>query len=97
MAYLRMTVFSDSSRYLRDKYFDIVWGYHIPWGPPPNGPPQKSLTAQARVPVFFDISRYVTDKYFDIVWGATPLETPQKLSFETTQAEVPVFLKYVDI
>ena len=35
-------VFLDISRYLRDKYFDIIWGYHPP-GDPPNGPPQKQI------------------------------------------------------
>ena len=31
MTQLRVTVFFDISKYLRDKYFDIVWEYHLPW------------------------------------------------------------------
>ena len=60
----------DISRYLTDKYFDIVWGCYLPRGPPKRSP-QKSMffTAQLGVPVGFDISRYLTDEYFE---GATP-------------------------
>ena len=36
MAQARALVLFDISRYLTDKYFDIVWGCHIP----PRGPPQ---------------------------------------------------------
>ena len=42
-AQARVPVFLDISRYLRDKYFDIIWGYHSPRRPPPNGPPQKQI------------------------------------------------------
>ena len=85
MAQGRVLLFFDISRYLTDKYFDIVWGA-TPRGPP-KWTPQKSIfrTAQARVLLFFDISRYLTDKYFDIVWGChppgTPKWTPQKSIF----------------
>ena len=34
----RVLLIFDISRYLRDKYFDIVRGCH-----PPQGPPQKSI------------------------------------------------------
>ena len=35
-------VFYDISRYLTDKYFDIVWGCHPPEDPP-NGPPKNEF------------------------------------------------------
>ena len=66
------------SKYLTDKYFNIVWGCHPPEDPP-NGSPKKSIfwTAQFRVPVCFDIRRYLTDKHFGIVWGChSPREPP---------------------
>ena len=78
-AQARVPVFYDISRYLIDKYFDIVWGCHA-LGDPPNGLAKNQcfLTAQLRVPVFYDISIYLTDKYFDIVWGCHPPGDPPK-------------------
>ena len=35
-----MPFFFDISRYLRDKYFDIIWGYHSPRDPPKWTPPK---------------------------------------------------------
>ena len=93
-AQARVLVLFDISRYLTDKYFDIVWGC-----PPPDIPkidPQKSIfwAAWARVPVCIDISRYLTDKYFDIVWRCHPLPplnwTRQKSIFWMAQTRVPV-------
>ena len=41
MAQARVPVFYDISRYLTDKYFDIIWGATpFPPGTPPNGPPK---------------------------------------------------------
>ena len=92
-------MFYDISRYLTDKYFDIVWECHAPWGPPNR--PQKSIfsTAHLRVPVFYDIRRYVTDKCFGIVWRChpPPTVTPPKMGpqksffFLTAQLRVRVF------
>ena len=78
MAQLRVPVFYDISRYLTDKYFEIVWGCH-PQGPPHEWTPKNQIfrTAQLRVPVYFDIKKYLTDKYFDIVWGCHPPGDPQ--------------------
>ena len=36
----RVPVFFNISRHLRDKYFDIVWEYHPPQGPPQMEPPK---------------------------------------------------------
>ena len=70
-------MFFDISRYLTDKYFDIVWGCHPP-GTPPNVPPKINfLISSTWVPVCFDIRRYLTDKYSDIVWGCHPPGNPQ--------------------
>ena len=38
-AQLRVPVLYDIGRYLTDKYFGVVWGYHLPRDPP-NGPPK---------------------------------------------------------
>ena len=63
MAQARVVLVFDISRYLTDKYFDIVWGA-TPWGPPQMDPPKINFEmARAKVPVFYDISRYLTDKY----------------------------------
>ena len=66
-------MFFDVSRYLRDKCFDMVWGYH------PIRGPQKINFYLPRVGalVFFDISRFLGDKFFDIGWGITPADPPQ--------------------
>ena len=94
---LRVPVFYDISRYLTDKYFDIVWNATPPPGTPQMDPPKINfLNGSARLLLFFDISRYLTDKYFDIVWGChPPREPPQmdspKIKFWTSQARVPVF------
>ena len=88
-------MFYHISRYLTDKYFDIVWGCHHP-GDPPNGPPNINfLNGSTWVPVCFDISRYLTDKYFDIVWGChppgdPPKWTPPKINFLNGSTWVPV-------
>ena len=51
----------DISRYLADKYFDIVWRY-------PRRPPQNQFFERLNLGChFFDISRYLREKYFDIV------------------------------
>ena len=42
MAQARVLLFFDISRYLTDKYFDIVWGATPP-GTPPNGPPKNQF------------------------------------------------------
>ena len=66
-------MFFDISRYLRNKYFDVVWGYQ-----PPRGLPKINFEmARAGALLFFDISTFLRDKSFDIVWGITPLGTPQ--------------------
>ena len=44
-AQARMLLFFDISRYLTDKYFDIVWGCHPP-RTPPNGPPKNQFFEQ---------------------------------------------------
>ena len=31
MAQVRVPVFFALSRYLTDKYFDVLWGYGLPW------------------------------------------------------------------
>ena len=66
-------MFFDISRYLRDKYFDMVWGYH------PLEDPQKSIfkMAWAEALVFFDISTFLRHKCFNIVWGITPADPPK--------------------
>ena len=71
-----MPVFFDISRYLRDKYFDVVWGYRTPQGPPKI----NFQLARAGALAFFDDSTFLRHEYFDIVWGITPLGTPQKLT-----------------
>ena len=43
MAQLRVPVCFDVSRYLTDKYFDIVWGCQPPQGTPPNEPPKNQF------------------------------------------------------
>ena len=72
MAQARVLLCFDISRYLTDKYFDIVWGG------PPNGPFKNQFFERLKVEFyfFFDISRYLTDKYFDIVWECHPPGTP---------------------
>ena len=70
-AQAKVLLFFDISRYLTDKYFDIVWIHS------PKDRPKKSIfwTAKASAIVFFFffyIRRYLREKYFDIVWGPTP-------------------------
>ena len=85
-------MFFDISRYLRDKYFDIVWGCHPP-GTPKN---QFFEWLQLEFYFFFDISRYITEKYFDIVWGCPPPPPgdpqmdPTKINFLNSSTWVPV-------
>ena len=42
MAQARVLLFLDISRYLTDKYFDVVWGCHAP-GDTPNGPQKNNF------------------------------------------------------
>ena len=79
------------SRYLTDKYLDIVWGCH-PTGTPPNRPLKNNLLLWYQ---FYDISRDLTDKYFDIVWGChppwrLPQMDPPRNQFFAAQLWVPV-------
>ena len=67
-----MPVSFDISRYLTDKYFDIVWGCRSPRDPQMDPPKNQIFEWFNRVPVCFDIRRYLSDKYFDIVWGCHP-------------------------
>ena len=85
-----MLLFFAISRYLTDKYFDIVRGAtQIDLS-------QKSIfwMAQLRELVFYDISRYLTDKYFDILWECYPQGPPngpsQKSIFWMAQLRVPI-------
>ena len=72
-AWLKVPVCFDVSRYLTDKYFDIVCGCH-----PPNGPPKSIFgITQARPAVCIDISKYLTDKYFGVLWECHPPGSPQ--------------------
>ena len=103
MAQARVLVLFDISRYLTDKYFDIVWRYHLPVDPH-KWTSQKSIfwMAQARVLLFFDISRYLTQKYFDIVWGCHPPGDPsngppKNQFFERLNLECQCFMISVDI
>ena len=43
MAQARVLVFFDISRYLTEKYFDIVWGCHPLLGDPPTRPLKNQL------------------------------------------------------
>ena len=87
-----MLLLFDISRYLTDKYFDIVWGATSPLGTPHIDPPKINFLNGLIIrvpaefsPVCFDISKYLTDKYFDIVWGChfpgDPQMDPQKSIF----------------
>ena len=90
MAQIRVPVCVDISRYLTEKYFDIVWG-GIPLETPPKWTPQKSIfsTTQLRVSVFFDISRDLTDKDFGEVWACHPLGNPPKWTPQNNFFEWP--------
>ena len=57
MAQARVPVFYDISRYLTDKYFDIVWGYLRKNSPTRNKPPE----------IYFFEWLKLLNKYFDIV------------------------------
>ena len=72
-------MFYDISRYLTDKYFDIVWGCHLLGDPPIDPPNINFFNGSAIVPVFYDISGYLTDKYFGVVWGVPPLQGPPQM------------------
>ena len=94
MAQARVPVFFAVSRYLRYKYFDVVWGMA------PSGIPPKPIfwTTQFTMPVFFDISSgYFGDKYFDIVWGCHPPGTPRNQFFWLAQTRALIFFKYQHI
>ena len=59
---------SDISRYLTDKYFDIVWGV-IPRGPPKWTPKNQFFERlNLGVPVCYDIRRCLTDKYLTLLF-----------------------------
>ena len=98
---LRCYFFFNISRYLTDKYFNVVWGCHPP-GDSPNRPPKSTFwMAQARVLLFFDISRYLTDNYFDIVWGCHPPwgprnGLPKNQIFERLNLECQCFMMSAD-
>ena len=69
-----MPVFFDISKYLEEKYFVVVWGYHLPRRPPQNGPSKNQFFEglNLRCLCFFYISRYLRDKYLDVAWGTNP-------------------------
>ena len=74
--------FFDISKYLTDKYFEIVWGYQPPKIDPPKinflkGSTNISVDIDLFLCISFYISRYLTDKYFDILRGS--LGTPNSL------------------
>ena len=72
----------DISKYLSDKYFDIVWGATPP-GTPQIDPPKNQFFERLnlRVPMFYDTNRYLTHERFDIVWGCHPPGDPPKINF----------------
>ena len=77
-AQARVPVFYDISRYLTDKYFDIVWERQSLRGPP-NGPRKNQFFEWLNLECqCFMIS---ADKYFDIVWGCNPPRGPPKHQF----------------
>ena len=82
-----MPVLFDISGYLKDKYFDIVWGYYDPWEPPQINPSKNQFFEPRNFgcQFFFDISRYLIGKYFDIVWEyhlhGYPPNGPPKIDF----------------
>ena len=54
MAQARALLFFDISRYLTDKYFDIVWGCNpLPPGIPPNGPPKNQFFEWLKLELYF--------------------------------------------
>ena len=96
MAQARALVLFDISRYLTDKYFDIVWGFQtwgfgaaklVPPGTSPNRPHKKQFFKRIKLgcQCFMISSRYLTDKYFDIAWGChspgDPRNGPPKNQF----------------
>ena len=63
--------FFDISRYLTDKYFDMVWGCRS------LGTPQNQVFKQLNLGCHFvDINRYLVDKHFGVVWGYPSLGDP---------------------
>ena len=96
-AQARVLVCFDITRYLTDKYFDIIWRCHLPRDPP-NGPPKNQFFEWLKLgwQFCFDISRYLTDKYFHITWGCHPSGDsfkwpPKKSILCTAQLRVPSF------
>ena len=56
MAQARVPVLFDISGYLTDKYFDIVWGWHLPGDPfkwTPQMEPQKSIFEWLKFEFYF--------------------------------------------
>ena len=78
MAQARVSVFYDISKYLTDKYFDIVWGCHPPETPQMDLPKNQIFERLNLVCQSVLIS---ADIYLTIILtefgGATPLGTPQ--------------------
>ena len=101
MAQARVIVVFDISRYLTDKYFDIVWGCHPPKPLQMDPPKINFLNGSTWVLVCFDISRYLTNKYFDIVWGCHRQGTSQidhqKSIFERLKLDCQCFMISGDI
>ena len=75
MAQAKVPVFFFISRYIGDKYFDIVWGCQPP-GDSRNRPPKIKFLNGLSLDAIFLICRCLTDKYFDIVWGCQPPGNP---------------------
>ena len=68
-------------RYLRETYFDVVWGTAPPQGPPQIDPPIINfflISSSLGNSFFFDINTYQTKEYFDIALGCHPPGTCPK-------------------
>ena len=65
-------MFFDISRYLGNKYFDIVWGATS------MGHPKKLYFERLNLGChcFLITVGYLIHNYFDVVWGTTPPEKP---------------------
>ena len=71
MAQARVPVFFlNSSRYLRDKYFDVVWGYLPPSTLQIDTPKIYFLNDSSKsTSFFFDVNAYLRNEYLDRAWG----------------------------
>ena len=59
----------DISRYLIDKYFDMIWSITPSGDPPQMDLPKINFFSGLNLGAsFFDISRYLTNKHFETVW-----------------------------